>query len=560
MIMRRIILLLAIALICAGLYAQKTPKKVEKARQSVASVLTYRDGKLLGSGTAFFVGDNNELLSAYSLFVGADSAVAIDAGGKVHQIERIVGFNEMFNCLKARVAYSKKIKTLAVSVTPVVDDEILYMLSYGVKNSGAIEALKVQSIDSVYSSPYYTLERTGKSDFVSFPLLNADGELVAIMQPVSMRDTVGCYAVGANIARSIVSQPVNYGRGYYPLMGIRTALPFGKEAALSCLYMQSMIGDSISYGETLEDYLSTYPDSFEGYVSKAEFTAVYQRDITTALKAWEKALSLTDKDAEVYFNKAKVINSIVQSGDSVSDKLLSFDSALSEIDKAIELDNQPIYVNYKADMLYSRGSYLAASDCYESLASTPLRSPEIFAKASQCHVALNDYDRSIELLDSAVNYFNEMQRRDMAPYLLTRAVVKMSAKKYREAVFDYNAYEEIMSPSLTATFYYMREQAELEGKMYQQALNDIENAIYLAPKNAMYYVEKGILCYRVKLFDEGIRALESAKALVPDSPDIYYLLGLIYVQTENPVEAKACLENAVLLGHPNAAEAMENLK
>jgi tetratricopeptide (TPR) repeat protein len=75
----------------------------------------------------------------------------------------------------------------------------------------------------------------------------------------------------------------------------------------------------------------------------------------------------------------------------------------------------------------------------------------------------------------------------------------------------------------------------------------------------MYYVEKGVLCYRVKLFDEGIRALESASKLAPASPDIFYLSGLIYVQTGDKVKAKECFEKAVSLGHPNAADALKEL-
>lgn len=557
--MKKYILFFIAFLLCMDMAAQKTPKAVEKVRESMASVMTFRNGTLLGSGTAFFTGEKGEVLSSYSLFAGADSAVVVDTKGKVRNVERIMGVNEMFNCIKLRVAYDKKIKPLALSSSPVAVGESLYMLSYGTKKSGAIDAVVVQKTDSAYSYPYYTLEKPVRNDFVSLPLVNGEGELVAVMQPSSQRDTLCCYAVGAGLASALAPQPINYGRGYYPSMGIRTALPSEKEPALSCLYMQSMIGDSVSYGKVLEDFIAAFPESYEGYVSKAEYVAVYKRDLVAAEEAWDEALSLSENDAEVHFNKAKVMNSILQSGDTLYAGMLSYDNAFASIDKAIELDAQPLFVNYKADMLYSRGDYAAASELYEQLAKGSMRSPDIFLKASQCQGALENYDRSIEMLDSAMNCFGDNQQREMAPYLLVRAVVKMTAKRYREAVFDYNEYEEIMSPNLNASFYYMRQQAELNGKMYQQALNDIENAIYLDPTNAMYYVEKGVLCYRVKLFDEGIRALESASKLAPASPDIFYLSGLIYVQTGDKVKAKECFEKAVSLGHPNAADALKEL-
>lgn len=557
--MKKYILFFVASLLCMDMAAQKTPKAVEKARESMASVMTFRNGTLVGSGTAFFTGEKGEALSSYSLFMGADSAVVVDTKGKVHNVERVMGVNEMFNCIKFRVAYDKKIKPLALSSAPVTVGEPLYMLSYGIKKSGAIDAVEVQKTDSAYSYPYYTLGRPASSDFVSLPLVNGEGELVAVMQPSSQRDTLRCYAVGSGLASALVPKPINYGRGYYPSMGIRTALPSEKEAALSCLYMQAMIGDSVSYGKVLEDFMSAFPKCYEGYVSKAEYVAVYQRNIAAAEEAWNEALSLSKNDAEVYFNKAKVLSSILQSGDTLYAAMVSHDNAFASIDKAIELDRQPLYVNYKADMLYSRGDYSSASELYEELAKGSMHTPDIFLKASQCQGALKNYDRSIELLDSAINCFGDTRQKEMAPYLLVRAVVKMTAQKYREAVFDYNEYEKIMSPNLNASFYYMRQQAELNGKMYQQALNDIENAIYLDPTNAMYYVEKGVLCYRVKLFDEGIRALESAGKLAPASPDIYYLSGLIYVQTGDKAKAKECFEKAVSLGHPQAADALKGL-
>ncbi len=554
--MRRYIYVFAALLSIAGAAAQKLPKDVAKARQSMATVLAYDNGELQGSGTAFFLGDNGELLAPYSLIAGADSAVVIDTDGKVREVKHIVGVNEMFNCVKLRVAWDKKIRPLAVSGTAVSVNDNLYMLSYGAKKSGAVETVRVSSVDSVYSCAYYALASPMKDKFIGLPLLNGKGELVAFMQPAAARDTVNSYAVGAYLAETLLPQSMNYGRGYYPSMRIRTALPLDKEAALSCLYMQSLVGDSISYAATVEDYIALFPNSYEGYLSKAEYVAVYRRDMDLASSAWENALSLAENDAEVYFAKAKVLNAIVQSGDTVSSAELSYENAMSVLEKAIETDNQPLYVNYKADMLLSRGEYAAASQCYESLALTSMRSPELFAKASQCQNSLQNFDRAVELLDSAINCFGD-NKRGYAPYLLTRAIVKATAKRYREAVFDFNTYEQIASPGLGAAFYYMREQAEVNGRMYQQALNDIETAIYLDPQNVLYYVEKGLLCYRVKMNDEGIRTLEEAKKIAPEAADVYYLLGKFYIQNGDKVRAVANLEQALSLGHPDAAAALQ---
>ncbi|MBO7272970.1 MAG: tetratricopeptide repeat protein, partial [Bacteroidaceae bacterium] len=125
---------------------------------------------------------------------------------------------------------------------------------------------------------------------------------------------------------------------------------------------------------------------------------------------------------------------------------------------------------------------------------------------------------------------------------------------------DMNSYEEIVGGMLTADFYYMREQAELNCKMYQQALNDIETAIDLAPGNVLYYLEKGMLCYRVKFTEEGIRTMQKACEIAPKAADAYYLLGRLYMQQGDKEKAKPALESAVELGHPDARAQLDDLK
>ena len=248
--MKRYILLFALLCSFAAVPAQKLSKDITDTRQSVATILVYRQGVLQGSGTAVFVNGNGEILTDYSLLSGADSAVTIDPSGKVRRVERILGVNEMFNCVRARVAWDRKIKPLQISSTATPVGSELYMVSYGVKKSGVITPLTVTAVDSVYSSAYYTFKHRMKEQYLSLPLVNGEGELVAIMQPTSARDTINSYAAGLSFVPSLEPSSLNYGRGYYARMGIRTAIPATKEVALSCLYMQAMVGDSLSYRVT----------------------------------------------------------------------------------------------------------------------------------------------------------------------------------------------------------------------------------------------------------------------------------------------------------------------
>ena len=553
--MRYPLFFLALLFSCIAAYGQS--KAVKGAYSSVASIVTYKNGLLKADGTAMYVGGNGDVVASGKLFVGADSAVVIDNNGKAHPVEYIVGIDNMFDCVKVRTARDKKIKYLVSSASKVNVGDELYMLTYGVKKNVVVEPFKVLAVDSVYSLAYYTLDKPVRDNSLAQPLLNGNGELVAFVQPSLSGDTVG-YAVSSQLASSLVSSTRNYGKGYYQGMNIRTAMPDVQSEALSCLYMQAMIGDSTSWSNAINDYIASFPQSYEGYQSLAEFVAIYSRDMEKAGKAWDKALSLADNKADVYFGKGKVINEIVQSGDSVSHPMLSFDNALAQIEKAISIHNSSLYVNYKADMLYGMKNYNKAAECYETLTATDMRSPELFAKASQCYMLMNEYGKAIELLDTAIASIQNS--KEMAPYILTRGVVKSSAKRYREAVLDMNRYEELIGGLLAAEFYYMREQAELNCKMYQQALNDIETALSLAPDNLLYYLEKGMLCYRVKFTDEGIRTMLEACGLAPDFADAHYLLGRLYMQQGNVAEAKKSLEKAEILGHPDARVQLDSLE
>ena len=539
--------------------AEKLPKKVDKARQAVASVLTYKDGQLKGSGTAVLVGSKGDVLVSYGLMYRSDSAVVIDAKGKARPVTGIVGLNSLYDCVRMRVGADKKLLGMPLSATGTSVGDELYMLAYGNKGTGAVTKVKVSAVDSLYSNAYYTLDVNMQESYESLPLVNADGELVAVMQPMAVGDSCS-YAIASTITDELVATSVTYGRGYYNGIGVRTLLPEDKESALSCLYMQAVVGDSLSFRRTVNDFIAAYPNAHEGYMSRAEYMAVYCRDMDGASADWGKALSLGDKDAEVYFNKAKVIYSIVQSGDTVSHKILSKDNAFAALDKAIELDAQPLYINYKADALLENGMFEGAYECYVSLAGTSLRSAEVFARAAQCQGSLKNYGVAVELMDSAIGCFDEHSLKEASPYILTRALLKYSAGRYREAVFDYNRYEEVMGAVPNANFYYMRSQAEVKGKMFQQALNDLERAISIEPGNAAFYLEKGLLCYKVNLLEDGALALEDAKKIVPDAPDVYYIQGCIYFKAGNKALAVENLQKAVSLGHPDAQVKLDEIK
>lgn len=113
-------------------------------------------------------------------------------------------------------------------------------------------------------------------------------------------------------------------------------------------------------------------------------------------------------------------------------------------------------------------------------------------------------------MDSAVAKYNPPYGKEAAPYLYERARMKAEDKQFREAVVDYNLFHDAMMGQVSSDFYLIREQTEMQCRMFQQAINDINKAIELEPKNAEYWVEKGSVHLRVNQPEETVKALNKA--------------------------------------------------
>ena len=218
------------------------------------------------------------------------------------------------------------------------------------------------------------------------------------------------------------------------------------------------------------------------------------------------------------------------------------------------MDAQPIYLYQQALILYAQKKYQETSAIYEELFSTSLRSANLFYEASKCREALNDKQGQMVLLDSAVNVFPRPFTQQVAPFLLVRAKALMDIGDYRKAVLDLNDYESLMKGRLSDGFYYLRYQAELSGKMYQQALDDIEKALTMSPENDVYYSDKASLQLRVGLIDEAVDTAKQLIQLVPNQSDGYLFLGLAQCVKGNKKEGVANLKKAEQMGDSQATE------
>ena len=160
----------------------------------------------------------------------------------------------------------------------------------------------------------------------------------------------------------------------------------------------------------------------------------------------------------------------------------------------------------------------------------------------------SDMNEVLALMDKAIEKLNKPYLSEAAPYFYERAELRAQAGKFREAVIDYNAFYDAVSGDVTALFYFQREQAEMQCRMYQQALNDINKAVEMAPEDVDFLVEKGSVHLRVNQLEEAVSVFRKALTMDDKYAAAYRMLGYCQALQNNTKEACANFAKAKELG------------
>lgn len=535
-------------LMAAAVMAQ--PNWVKKATKSVFTLKTFgSDGTLIGSAGGFFIGEDGEAVSSFTPFKGASTAVVIDAQGKEIPVACMLGANETYDVAKFRVN-AKKTAPLTIAPTNASENTTVWLLPYReTKTLPQGTVRKAETFRDNYA--YYTVALNMPEGTVSCPLMNDAGEVVGLMQqPYKQGDSLS-YAVSALFADSLKISGLSINDATLRSTFIKKDLPKELDQALLTLYVGQASVDSATYVEMLEDFIARFPNAPDGYTYRAQI-ATGDRRFADAARDMEQAIKVAEKKDEAHFNYSKIIyqKELFMSQDAYAD--WSFDKALEEAREAERLQPQPIYRHQQAIILYAQKKYAEAADIYATLYDSDLRSAELFYEASRCKAALKDTLGQIALLDSCVAMFNQPYLKEAAPYILARAQVLLDANQYRKAVNDLNEYEKLMQTTVNANFYYLRFQAEVGGRLFQQALDDIDQAIRMDPQYDLYYAEKASLQVRVGMRDEAIETAKECIKVAPDHSDGYLFLGLAQCLKGEKEEGLKNLKKARELGDTQA--------
>ena len=514
------------------------------------------DGSLIGSSNGFFTSDKGDAISNYTPFKGASRAVVIDASGKELPVVSIVGVNDMYDVVKFRV--NGKTQPLAISsATTPVSSQVWLLPYHEVKNVPAGTIRKAETFQGEYE--YYTVALTMPANTVSTPLINQAGEVVGLMQqPATDKDTLS-YAVSARFADSLRISGFGMNEATLLQTKIKKELPDDQKEAVLALYMASSRQDSASYVNMVEDFIRKFPKASDGYLYRAQIEAS-SNNFAAAEKDMETAISNSTQKDDTHYNYARMIyNKIIFQADVPYDNW-TLDKALEEIRLANTLNPQPTYRQMEANILFGQKKYSEAYDIYSQLSNTNLKGAEVYFSAARCKEMLKDSTAMLALLDSAMNCFTKPYLKEAAPYLWARAQARLQAKKYRDAISDMNDYEELMVANINDNFYYLRHQAEVDGRLYQQALNDITRAIVMNPKETFYYAEKASLEIRVGLYDNAIATAKESITIDANDSDGYLFLGVAQCLKGNKKEGIPNLQKAKDMGNLQAEALIEKYK
>lgn len=556
--MRKFTLLLTFHLLAFGFAAAQVALK--DAAKAMLRIQTFdTGGNALKSGTAFFTGADGTAVTAYQTLKDAARAVVTDAKGKQYEVVRILGANATTDLVRFSTSAEKKNDFFDITASAVKEGTQLSLIQYTTGKKAVPAAATVKSVEPYNDYSYYQTDAANDSTLFTCPLLDADGKLVAILQPNFGKNATTACAIDARFVHELRITAASALSADLRALPIAKAIPDTKGEALSYLYMLPT-NDTTACLTAYNDFIAAYPEVSDGYAGRAALQAGWKH-YAEAEADFEKALRLAEDnegsedmkaDAIRYSRSNLIYRTILSNSDTVPvHPGWTMARAESEADKAYALNPEPLYLSQKGYCQYAQRNYTGAFQCFEKVSQDErFATSEIFFSAARSlESAGGDSTQVLALLDSCIARIPQPTTSRYAQYYLERSQRLLRLQRYRDAVFDYNEYEKLIGPkNLNHTFYYLRAQAELEGRMYQQALDDIRTAIATSSQPLLYRVEEALILLRAGEFELAITTAQNVLADLPENPDCYKIIGIAYGEKGDKAQAQANLKKAKDLG------------
>lgn len=558
--MKKIIFILTCLSTLGGHLVAQNPKWFKKAAKAQISIVTMNEkGDMLQSGSGFFIDKNGTALADYQLFKQASKAKVVSGEGKEYEVEAIVGVSSLYDLVKFRVKTDKETPALTISDRMGVKHEHVYVLPYPTKENKMCvnDTLHdIQKFNEKYG--YYTLGRPLDEKYLNSPVMDEEGEVLGMIQRKADASATTSYAVSVAYGNTLCTNGMSSADNDLNAIHIRKALPTDEADIRTFLFMTASRSDSATYNQYLNDYAEQFPKSSEPYTQRADFYMAHG-NFAAAEEDMNAAMDVAEKKDEVYYAFSKLLYELNLKPGYTVYKDWDMNKSLSLAGEAYKQNPLPLYTLQEGNTLYALKDYEKACEKYLSLTGTNMRSANLFLYAAQCkRMSGADTLQILALQDSAVACFSKPYLKDAAPALLERSNTLLAMGRYRDAILDMNEYEHLMGDELTAYFYYRREQAEMQCRMFQQAVDDIDRAIRMEPQEPLYHAERAVIYYRIGEFAEALSSAQKGAELNPEFGAAYRLMGICQLQLKQREEGLANLKKAVELGDESAQAILQS--
>jgi hypothetical protein len=548
--------------------------KSKDISKALVSLVSYdAQGRTLAGGTAVYIDATGTCAANYSLLRGAARAEITDSKGKTYSVQRILGASSNYDLVKFSTTAHKTDYVSLLTETPLVGTPATLISGQG-KNCHETQRLFTQ-IEDFDQYHYYHIGTTSATAPLQV-LLSPEARLVGFAQRNGTTDTTDVTAIDARFLSDLRISSTAAFNSDLKAIAIPKALPEGSDDALTYLYMLRGT-DSLTYITALNDFIEAYPHHAEGYVSRAAFSAGIghyeesDKDFHTAFsKAGTSSETLSEDVIHGELSKTIFQKCVYAPQPPYSDWTLH--RAAEEAKKAYALRPLGAYLLQQGRAQYAEGAYREAYKTFRQLAeqsaaeaaegktsSTATAEAWMFAARSAGADTTFTDEQIVALMDSAIAASPRPLTSTTAGYLFERGTRLQALGEHRKAVSDFTAYENaIGTRQLNAQFYYIREQSELECRMYQQALDDIRTAIARAPQETAYLIEEALVLLRAGLYKETVSLCRQLlEGYTPDSADCYKLMGIAYGELKQKQQAVSALTKAKELGDPTAAQYLQ---
>lgn len=549
-------LILAISLVfgvSTSLFAQ--PAAVKKAADAAFTLTTFKaDGSILATSNGVCISTDGIAVSPWKPFIGADKAVIVDSKGQKHDVECLLGANEIYDIAKFQVSGKTAAAPLATTVS--AGDEVWLT---PILKSGNAEKANVTSVEKFMDKYNYAILSSSATDKMNgVPVFDKKGQVIGLYNKSGDSQS----STDANYAKEFVLKGLSQNDVTLRQSDIRIGLPNTLEEAVVALMLSSEKPANI-HEAIVNEFITKFPQSNDGYYALANIQ-IAKGEVANADKTMQTAIGKVTAKDEAHYNFARLIyrNAFIPEFEEKAKAIgWTLDKALDEVQKAQSAKANDAYRHLQAQITYAKGDYAKAYTDFEALTKTKFNNPELYLEMAQSRQHLGGTDQEIlDLLNKSIELCDTPYVSTSAPYFYTRGQQLEKMGEYRKAVQDYYTYEYFNQGRLGAAFYYMREQCEVKGRMWQQALQDILVASRLDPKEPLYPTEAGSLLLRLNKLDAAMSAAQQAIQLDDAQPDAYLILGIAQCESKQKESGIKNIQKAKELGNTQADTFLQKYK